>query len=158
MSDVWFVRAGKESIYAEDFIQKQIVAIGWADIGDIDPATDKKDLVLLYQQAYPTQSDGSAQVAASQIIRFMKDIKVGDRVMTHDRDKQTYYIGKITSNYTWKPEPTGELSRIREVNWEYQVSRGALSSDTKNTLGAIQTLFLVKGSASSEIQSKQLPI
>jgi restriction system protein len=158
MDSIWFVRAGRESIYADDFIQKKMVAIGWGDLGDIDPATTRQDLTTLYKQIYPTHSGGSTQAATSQVIRFIQDIKIGELVMTHDRDKQIYYIGVITSDYKWQSEPTGELSRIREVDWKYQVPRGMLSSDTKNTLGAIQTLFLVKGNASIEIQTKQIPI
>lgn len=158
MSDIWFVRAGRESVYAEDFIQKKIVAIGWPDLGEVDKSLTRVNLVPLFKQAYPTQSDTSIQVCVNQIVRFIQDIKVGDAVMTHDRDKQMYYIGVITSQYQWKSEVITQLPRIREVEWRYQVPRGLLSSDTKNTLGAIQTLFLVKGKPATEIQSKQHPI
>ncbi|BAU14105.1 Mrr restriction system protein [Leptolyngbya sp. NIES-3755] len=158
MSDIWFVRAGRESVYADEFIQKKVIAIGWTDLGEVDKTLIKANLVPLYKQAYPTQSDGSIQVAVSQIIRFMQEIKVGDEVMTHDRSKQMYYIGTITSDYQWKPEIIAELPRIREVEWKYQIPRTSLSSDTKNTLGAIQTLFLIKGKPTTEIHSKQQAI
>lgn len=71
MSHIWFVRAGKESAYAEDFIQKKVVALGWAELGDVDTSTAKLNLIPLYQQAYPAQPSGGVQVAVSQIIRFM---------------------------------------------------------------------------------------
>ena len=158
MSDIWFVRAGRESAYAEDFIQKKVVALGWVDLGDIDKSIAKPNLIPLYQQAYPTQPDGGVQVAVSQIIRFIQEVKVGDSIMTHDRDKQMYYLGVITSDYKWQPETIAELPRVREVDWKHQVPRGMLSSDTKNTLGAIQTLFLVKGKPTTEIRSKQLSV
>ncbi len=158
MSDIWFVRAGKESVYAEDFLQKKVVAIGWVDLGEVDQSLSKANLVPLYKRAYSTQSDGSIQVAVSQIVRFMKEVKVGDIVMTHDRDRQMYYIGVIASEYQWKPEVIVELPRLREVEWKHQVPRGLLSSDTNNTLGAIQTLFLVKGNSATEVQSKQQSI
>ena len=158
MNDIWFVRAGRESAYAEDFIQKKVVALGWVDLGNVDKAITKPSLIPLYKQAYPTQSDGSVQVSVSQIIRFIQEVKIGDSVMTHDRDKQMYYIGVIVSEYKWQPDTIAELPRIREVDWKYQVPRGVLSSDTKNTLGAIQTLFLVKGKQTTEILSKQISI
>ncbi|MEP0918459.1 hypothetical protein NC981_16645 [Leptolyngbya sp. DQ-M1] len=158
MSDIWFVRAGRESVYADEFIQNKVVAVGWSELGEVDRLLTKANLVPLYKQAYPTQSEGKIQAAVSQIIRFMQEIKVGDTVMTHDRNKQTYYIGSITSEYQWKPEIIAELPRIREVEWKYQVPRALLSSDTKNTLGAIQTLFLIKGKPTTEIHSKQQAI
>src|SRR6266536_3624043 len=93
MADIWFVRAGKESVYAEDFLQRNIVAIGWPELGALDPSIAKPKLIQLYQQTFASHSDGRVQVAVSQIIRFMYEVKVGDAVMTHDRDKQLYYIG-----------------------------------------------------------------
>jgi hypothetical protein len=27
---LWFVRAGRDGIYVEDFLEKQMVAIGWS--------------------------------------------------------------------------------------------------------------------------------
>jgi restriction system protein len=98
MSDIWFVRAGKDSVYAEDFIQKQIVAIGWEEIGDISPDVSKDQLTMLYKQTFPGHSDGTQQVCVSQILRFLQAVKVGDQVMTHDRSKQMYYLGTITSD------------------------------------------------------------
>jgi restriction system protein len=158
MSELWFVRAGRESVYAEDFIQRKIVALGWADVGNIDASISKTELLQVYQQAYSSHSEGRAQVSVSQIIRFMREIKVGDAVMTHDRDKQMYYMGTISSDCKWKPDIIAELPRIRDVDWKYQVPRSILSGDAKNTLGAIQTLFLVRGKVASELQSKAAPI
>lgn len=79
MADIWFVRAGKESIYAEDFIQRNIVAVGWPELGSIDPSIAKPKLIQLYQQTFAGHSEGRAQVSVSQIIRFMQEIKVGDQ-------------------------------------------------------------------------------
>jgi restriction system protein len=158
MSDIWFVRAGKDSVYAEDFIQRKIVALGWAELGDIDLTISKAVLIQRYQQTYADVSEGQAQNAASQIIRFMQEIKMHDAVMTYDRDKQIYYLGRIVSECTWRPQLVAELRRTRDVEWQYQILRSLLSSEAKNTLGAIQTLFLVRGKVASEIRSKAVPI
>lgn len=158
MSDIWFVRAGKESVYAEDFIQRKIVALGWAELGDIDTAISKARLIHLYQQTYPDVSEGQAQNAASQIIRFIQELKIGDAVMTYDRDKQIYYLGRIGSACIWRPQLITELRRARDVEWQSQILRSTLSSEAKNTLGAIQTLFLVRGNIAAEIRSKAVPV
>lgn len=97
MSDIWFVRAGRENVYAEDFLQKNLVAIGWSEIGEVPSNISKTNLTQLYKQTFPEHSDGKAQVAASQIVRFLQEIKVGDSLMTYDRDKQMYYVGSIVS-------------------------------------------------------------
>ena len=134
MADIWFVRAGKESVYAEDFIQRNIVAIGWPELGVIEPNITKPKLIQSYKQTFEGHSDGQTQVAVSQIIRFMHEVKVGDAVMTHDRDKQLYYLGRITSDCNWRPELEPELRRARDVEWQMQVPRSLLSSfETRRT-------------------------
>lgn len=158
MNDIWFVRAGKESVYAEDFLQKNIVAMGWLEMGNFDPTSTKATLIPIYRQTYTSHTDGQAQNGVSQLVRFIQDIKVGDMIMTHDRDKQLYYIGEIISACTWKPELLNELPRIRDVHWKSSVPRSILSSEAKNSLGAIQTLFLVRGKVAAEIRSKATPI
>jgi restriction system protein len=158
MNDIWFVRAGKESIYAEDFIQKNIVALGWPEMGDFDTTSTKAKLIPIYQQTYTTHTDGQAQNGVSQLVRFIQEIKVGDMIMTHDRDKQLYYIGEIISGCKWDPNLINELPRIREVLWKTHIPRSSLSGEAKNSLGAIQTLFLVRGRIAAEILGKATSI
>jgi restriction system protein len=158
MDAIWFVRAGRESVYAEEFIQKNVVGIGWNELGEVDPSISKPQLSQLYKLKYADHSDGQAQVSASQIVRFMKEMKVGDSVMTHDRDKQMYYLGIVVSDCAWRPDLIPDLPRIRQVEWQKQIPRVSLSSDTKNTLGAIQTFFLVKDKPAEEIRTRALSI
>ena len=154
MSEIWFVRAGRDSAFAEDFTQQGVVAIGWADLGDLLPTITKPQLIQQYRQTYQEHANGRVQVAASQIIRFMNEVKLNDFIMTHDRDTQLYHLGTITSPCLWKPDIISELPRIRTVEWKHTVARATLSIEAKNSLGAIQTLFQIKGSVASEILSK----
>lgn len=154
MSNIWFVRAGKDSAFAEDFIQHSVVAIGWPELEDIPINITKVQLIQLYQQIYKDHSNGRAQVSVSQIIRFMNELKSDDFIMTHDRDTQLYHLGIITSDYLWKPNLIPELPRIRHVKWKHTIERGTLSIDARNSLGAIQTLFQIKGKVANEILTK----
>lgn len=158
MHDIWFVRAGRESVYAEDFVQRKVVAIGWAELGNLEQNISKTKLLHLYRQVYPDHTEGRAQVAVSQIIRFMHELKIGDAVMTYERDTQQYYLGVLTSECLWKPDLIADLPRIRYVDWKFSIPRSILSGDAKNTLGAIQTLFLVRGKIATEINEKALAL
>ncbi len=138
-------------MYADDFLQKNLVAIGWADLGEIHPDSNKQSLVDLYQKIYADRSIGRAQTAAAQMIRFMSEMNVGDDIMTFDREKRLYYLGKIVSAYQWDATRIAEMPQIRQVDWHSQISRSSLSQTALNTLGAIQTLFLVKGEVAKEV-------
>lgn len=67
MGQIWFVRAGKDSVYAEDFIQRKFVAIGWPELGEIDSSISKDKLLQLYQQSYPNEPEGRAKVSVKSI-------------------------------------------------------------------------------------------
>lgn len=158
MNSIWVVRAGREGIYADDFLQNGVVCIGWADLGDVSHDIQKSNLLNLHRQVYQDQTNSQAQVGVSQVLRFMNEIKIDDTVLTYDRDKQTYYVGRIISSYQWNPVLVPDLPRVREVKWTHRVLRSQLSVEARNTLGAIQTLFLVKGNVAGEIQSRAIPL
>jgi restriction system protein len=158
MQKIWFVRAGRDAVYADDFLQKDLIAVGWADLGEIPPDSSKQNLVDLYQKTYADRSIGRAQTAAAQMIRFMSEMNVGDDVMTFDREKRLYYLGKISSAYQWDATRIPEMPQIRQVDWHSQISRSSLSQTALNTLGAIQTLFLVKGEVAKEVSAQAIKL
>jgi restriction system protein len=151
MQKIWFVRAGRDAVYADDFLQQHFIAVGWADLGEIPANSSKQDLVDLYQKTYTDRSIGRAQTAVAQMIRFMSEMNIGDDVMTFDREKRLYYLGKITSAYQWDLTRIPEMPQIRQVEWHSKISRSSLSQTALNTLGAIQTLFLVKADIAKEV-------
>lgn len=158
MSKMWMVRAGRDSIYVEHFLQEGIVAVGWAELGNIEPNSSKAALQKAYRQAHPRESDGQVGAAVSQLLRFLSEIKVGDRVITYSRDKRLYYLGEILSEAQWAPEIIEEAPRVRKVQWLRRIFRDQLSVEARNTLGAIQTLFLVNTAVAKELEEKALPL
>ncbi len=159
MTKMWMVRAGRESIYIDEFSSEGIVAIGWDKLGYIEKGTSKSTLIRIYKNAYPHQSSGQIQNGASQVVRFINDLAIGDFVVTYDRDRRLYLLGQIESDSVWQPTLlTDEMPNIRHVNWTHKIARDRLSASSKNTLGAIQTLFEIKGKVAKELREKSIPI
>jgi restriction system protein len=65
-----------------------------------------------------------------------------------------YFLGSIVSAYQWAPD-TEAGSHVRKVKWTSQVPRDSLGVETRNTLGAIQTLFKLNPEAWRDIESHQ---
>ncbi|MEW5989365.1 MAG: restriction endonuclease [Chloroflexota bacterium] len=151
MTKMWMVRAGRDSVYAEDFLQGGIVSIGWTELGSIEPGPSRAALEKLYRNAFPNVSDATIRTGVGQLFRFLWEIKPGDRVATYDRDKRLYYLGEIRSEVQWMPEIIEEMPRARKVKWSQRVSRDRLTPEARNSLGAILTLFLVKPSIEDRI-------
>ena len=154
MSEVWMVRAGRGSVYIDDFLEQKLVVMGWEELGPIKASETKTQVLQRYKAVYPDHSEGKAKTSVSQALRFINEIKVGDTVITYDRDRRIYCLGEILSDAEWSPDIVSGMPRIRRVSWTHRVSRDRLSADTKNTLGAIQTLFQIKRRAAKELLDK----
>lgn len=151
---MWMVRAGRGAQFAEDFEQKKVVAIGWAQIGkDLTQIKDKKEIMALAIKAYPDEKKGTIASGVSQIYRFCSEFQVGDRIITYNNEKRIYLVGTITSEPKYKKSIFEGLDHFREVKWDGSVLRDKLSVPTKNSIGAISTLFQVPKDAQNEIES-----
>ena len=155
---MWMIRAGRDSIYVEDFLDKGIVALSWSELGPFEVGWGQREALEQYQQIYPEYSSGQAQASVNQILRFINEVKLGDQVVTYSRDQRVYYLGTIKSEVLWEPDILDDMPRVRQVSWTQQVPRDALKAATKNTLGAIQTLFKVNQQTASDLQTHAISL
>jgi restriction system protein len=131
-----------------------MVAIGWGEIGAIS-STDSDDHIKdCINSTYPDAKPGSRLSWAGQVIRFVKELSVGDAVATYSGETRLYHVGKVSSVSESLSSPVeGEERRefVRRVDWKYQVPRDALSLGTRNSLGSAMTLFKPSFAASREL-------
>lgn len=152
-NQMWMVRAGEKSRFFDDFQEKNIVAIGWSELGDLENYKTRDQIFSACQKMWPHAKKMSQAASASQIYRFKTVIKVNDRVMTYDSSKRIYTIGTIQSEYKYKPDIIPDYPNYREVKWEGTINRDKLSKSTLSILGSISTLFLLQSNASKEIEN-----
>jgi len=153
---MWLVRAGKDAYLFDEFQNKKVVALGWNEIGDLSKITTSGDffhlkgIKKLLQEKHPDYKQGTLNICAGMLSRFRFDFKKGDHVVTYNPAERIYLVGEITSDYEYNTKLT-EYFHIRRVKWLGEVPRDKLSASTKNTLGAISTLFEVGEDAEKEI-------
>lgn len=147
---MWMIRAGREAFLIDEFEEKQCVGIGWIKLIDLSGVKTKKEIADLYGKAYGDQKRGTKAISVGQIARFRFDMQKGDQVVTYDPEKRVYIIGEIISDYIYKKNFISDFSHIRKVKWLGKVDRDLLSTSTKNTVGAIMTLFLLNNPARDE--------
>ncbi|MDR0437299.1 MAG: restriction endonuclease [Bacteroidales bacterium] len=149
---LWMVRAGEGAYLADDFLTKNIVSIGWNRLGDLSKVNNLNELKELIRENYPDYKKGQIISSAGQIYRFLSEFKKGDCVMTYNHSERTYFIGEIESDYKFD-EKISEYFHIRKVKWIGKVNRDDLSTSTKNTIGAILTIFEIPKQAREELFS-----
>lgn len=152
MARMWMIRAETGGRLYEDFKAKSVVAIGWHEIGSLEKATSRESIAKLVAAQWPDTHVQWQRMSTSQLFRFRSEIAVGDRVVTYDPARRTYLVGTVSGSYRFDPVVSPESPNVRPVKWDGEVSRDLLSVATKNSLGAISTLFLLPESAQADIE------
>lgn len=151
MTQMWMVRGAGGRLY-DEFRERGVVAVGWAQLAPhAKPGVSRKRLIELYHAAEPQVQSGTIISGASQVWRFVNEIKLGDRVITYSPSNRTYLIGQVIGEATYRPS-WAELPLVREVQWETQeLSRDSLGTSTKNSLGSTLTVFKMPESAATDV-------
>ncbi len=147
---MWMVRAGENASLFNKFKDKNVVAIGWNEVGDLSNVSTPEDVKQIVRDKYPEYKSGKLNITAGQLVKFRFKFRKGDYIITYDPENRIYLVGEITGDYEYNPGSLG-YSHVRRVKWLGEVSRDMLSTSTKNTLGAISTLFELSESAKEEI-------
>jgi len=144
------VRAGEGGYLFQDFKENKVVAIGWNEVGNLTKLSNSKEIKEHVKEAYPEEKVGSIAMSASQISKFRFDFKIGDNVITYNPQERKYLVGEIIGNYEYNKKIM-EYYNIRKVKWLGEIERDKISTPSKNTLGAISTIFELSDNAKNEI-------
>lgn len=157
MANVWVVRAGERAVYIDEFLKEGIVAIGW-DLGPSIIGATKTELERQYRTVEPNATGGKVHNVVGQIDTFLHKMAPADLVLTHDRERRQYIIGKIDGAVGYRGDLPSDLRVARPVKWSRKAHRDNLSPEAKNTLGAIQTVFQIKGAVADEVLAKAVSL
>ena len=110
------------------------------------------------EEKYPDESKYTLGITSSQVIKFKHTIKKGDYVISYNPSSRKYLLGEIISDYYFSEDLEiedidyiGGHNDTRDVKWLGEVSRDKLKVSTKNTLGAVTTLFNINEEAKKDI-------
>lgn len=146
------VRAGGGGSYVEEFLADNFVALGWK-VPPVLASESDASVEVKFAKAFPLAKLGSRRVWASQVKRFVREVAVGDAVMTYDPERRLYFTGRVVSAVEWREH---SLPCFRRVEWTHQVERDTLTLEARNSLGSIATFFCP--TVRKELTEKAVPI
>lgn len=147
----WMIRCGSGSHKIDDFLEHDIISIGWSDLGKLDNNLNYDELKKQLKEIYFDWTNGALGQSAGQIWRFYHEFNVGDKIVTYDSSSRLYYIGEILSDYIYD-ESDKDYPHTRSVEWQdFGIDRDDLTSPTKNTLGSTLTIFELNESIYNEM-------
>ncbi len=152
---MWMIRAGRGAAWLDDFLDQKHVAIGFDGGADLPIGTSREAVAARAEELLPKLRPAQRAVATGQVYRFLSEIQVGDWVCTYDPGLRRYCLGRVQEGDGTRDHV---LERWRRVDWTQQVARDGLSAGTRNTLGAILTLFRLSDEARDELLREAVPI
>lgn len=150
---MWKVNAGRRSALAGEFLERNVVAIGWRETGDYSGDSSLESVLARMERAYPDHTARQKQVGASQIWRFLNEVEIGDSVLTYEPATRLYHLGIVKGAPRYRPDEIEALPVQRAVEWTSSVSRDDLSEAAKGRLGSILALFKVAAPAAAELRA-----
>ena len=148
MANMWMVRAGPDSFLIKEFLDLNLVAIGW-NLGDLTNKSSE-EITELFKNKY------SNTRSVNQVIRFVHELNVGDYVITSDNENNIH-LGKIASDYYYsdkikKTDSSGDYYfDVRDVEWLCEISKSSLKKSTRATLGSRPTVYNIKEESKNDI-------
>lgn len=138
------VRAGNDNELADSVEEKEAVAIGWADMGDLSDLRTRAEFKQRHRETYDDTSASRIAVNAGQIYRFVREIQEGEYVLTYLKSSRELLIGLVAGPYKYDEDVfSKEYTHIRPVKWLKRVSRDEFSGPARNSLGSSLTVFQV---------------
>jgi len=157
---MWMVRAERGGVLFELFRERGIVAIGWDKVPDPSRFPDRAALTRNVQKNYPDKTWKTAIVDAGTLWRFWHEMEEGDGVVSYDRSRRMYLVGRIAGPAIYTPAEALKVEElgacypnIRPTRWEGEVARDTLRSWTRNSLGAMTTLFRISEEAEVDVRT-----
>ncbi|WP_182085958.1 restriction endonuclease [Aureimonas sp. ME7] len=141
MANAWMVRAERNGRLYDPFKEEGLVAIGWHEIGSLEHLRTRDAIAAKVRAAWPDWKAQAQAMAVGQLHRFRNEMKAGDTVLTYDPRRRVYLVGEIAGDYRRDENVDPEDPNVRPVKWRGEVSRDLLSAASRNSLGAISTLF-----------------
>lgn len=145
---LWGIHAGKIGDAHTLFIGEEVVAIGWAKMGDLsllqpDREAFKSQLASTYSDTKP----GAIPVSAGQLFRFVYEMKIGDLVIYPSKEDRLIYLGEITGDYFHNTSVTPGYPNRRSVKWLNEFPRTRFSQGALYEIGSALSLFQVRNYA-----------
>jgi restriction system protein len=156
MERLWMVRSEGGALY-DLFRDRSVAAIGWSDLAEhAVERWSRTDLLEYYRRIRPDLKPGTVLSGASQVWRFVNEMRPGDGVVTYSPANRTYLIGTVSGPASFHPDWADEgMGIARPVDWAtLEVQRDELSAPTKNALGPTLTVFMLPEHARDDVLAR----
>src|SRR5579859_3456966 len=146
---LWGIHAGKTGGAEKLFLEKNVVALGWKDIGDLTGLPRDRDAFKARMLAAygDTHKPGMIPVSAGQLFRFIHEMAPGDVVLYPVKGDHLVRVGTVEGPYVYSTDLDATYPHRRTVRWITTIPKASFSTDAMNELGSALSFFSVRNNA-----------
>lgn len=145
---IWGIHAGAFGEAESLFLKKKHLALGWSSMPDLSTLPPNRDAFKeALVEVEPTYKPTAVPGAAGQLFRFTHEMKVGDLVIFREKRSQYIHIGRVTGDYQYRPDLSGDYPHVRSVEWLKTVTVSDVSQGALFEAQSLLTLFKIRNYA-----------
>ncbi len=134
---VWGIHGGRTGDADSLFLQNQCIALGWHEVGDLSGLAAERDTFKSrVAEVYPDWKQGKKINGASQLFRFLHEMKVGDLVCYPSKADRHIHIGRITGPYQYDSSLIASYPNRRRTTWLTSVARTSFTQGALYEIGS----------------------
>lgn len=142
---IWGMHAGKTGDANSLFLYKNRIALGWDELGDLNQIEpDREAFKNRVAKVYPELSPGARVNSASQLFRFIHELKIGDLVCYPSKADRQIHIGRVVGPYVYDPTSSSSYPQQRPIEWLRSVPRTSFSQGALYEIGSALSFFQLR--------------
>lgn len=138
--------------YAAECYKRNVIAVGWTELGDPSRVTSRQLLREKVQSKYGIATRSAAQAAGS-IWSFYHDVTIGDYILCPDRKSQRVYIGRVAGHALYDSaaghDAACPFANRRRVSWATSRKQADVEKVIGTRFGGNQTVSRIDVSATN---------
>lgn len=144
---IWGIHPGRHGGAEDLFLRRNVIAIGWGDMGDLSQWSDREGYKVAFADTYPNEKPGAVPTKAGMLYRFVHEMQLGDLVVCPLKLVREVSIGEVVGEYQHRPDVNDRFPNMREVKWVKTVPRTSFSQGALYEMGSAMTLFQISSHA-----------
>jgi restriction system protein len=145
---IWGIHGGRTGDADLLFLQHNCVALGWHEVGDLSSLPAERDAFKKrVGHVYPDWKLGKKINGASQLFRFVHEMKEGDLVCYPSKADRQIHIGTIIGTYEFDSSLVSSYPNRRATKWLTSVPRTNFTQGALYEIGSALSLFQLRNYA-----------
>lgn len=112
----WLCKGGEKGNKWEEMYQKNLIGIGWRELGDLKQYKDKIEIQTALNKYYPTKTQDRKNDRTANW-EFCHEMQVGDIVIVGNGREEFLGYGEVISDYFYDPHCDDTFASFRKIRW-----------------------------------------